>query len=397
VVFGLGGVAFALGNLLLARALSPAQFGAFTLFVALVQIGASIGPLGLDGLVNRRPGGVLLPGRALLTSGVVAAATAILASTLYRMNTALVVALIVSITAGGASQMAAATFQSQRRFGLSLSLSQGHAVALLGVGALAVITRGSEPRFLAALVAASYAISASVGWGILARGRSQGSTEVPSFLEGLSLLGISVAALILMQLERVLAPRLLTLEDLATFAVVAALVGSPFRMLQMGAGYALLPRLSTASSPEERRQLVWREALAVMFMSGSAALLVWFAAPWIADWLLAGKYELGTSLMIATLVSGGVKVVDSFATTPVRALGTDRQLAMLNSVSWGCVGVGVMGGWIGARWGLVGLIYGVTLGWVVRTAIAGALSARLLPGVPVTGAQQPGSPGGIPW
>ena len=397
VVFGLGGVAFALGNLLLARALPPEQFGSFTLFVALVQIGASIGPIGLDGLVNRRPGGIMLRRRALLTSGIVAAVTAIVATTLYRLNAALVVALIISITAGGTSLVAAAIFQRQGRFGLSLSLSQGNTVALLAVGAVAVIARGSETRFLAALVALSYVISASVGWGILAREPSQEPTEVPSFWEGLSLLGINAAALILMQLERVLTPRLLTLEDLATFAVLAALVGSSFRMLQMGTGYALLPRLNTASSPEERQQLVRREAVAVMLIGVTAAVLVWFAAPWIADWLLAGKYDLSTPLMIAALVSGGVKIVDSFATTPVRALGSAHQLAMLNWVSWACVGVGGIGGWIGARWGLVGLIYGVTLGWFARSAIAGTLSAKLLRGESITAAQQSGSPTRIPF
>ncbi len=395
VVFGLGGVGYALGNLLLARALPPAQFGVFTLFLALVQIGASLAPIGLEGQVNRRPGGVVSPGRPLLTSVLVAAATAITASTLYRMDEALIVALVISITAGGTSHVASAIFQSRLRFGLSLSLSQGVAVALLGMGAVAVIAGGAEPQFLAALVAGYYVISAGVGWGILARERPQGPTEAHSFLEGLSLLGITAAALILMQLERLLTPRLLTLEDLATFAVVATLVGSPFRMLQMGAGYTLLPRLSTASTPEERQQLVRREAVAVMLIGGAAALVILFAAPWIAGWLLAGKYELSTALMIAALVSGVVKMADGFATTMVWALGSARQLALLNWVSWTCAGVGITGAWLGARWGLVGLMYGVTLGWICRGAVAGALAAKLLRSAP-TRALQPGPAGLTP-
>jgi O-antigen/teichoic acid export membrane protein len=382
VAFGLGGVGYALGNLLLARALPPAQFGVFTLFVALVQIGASLAPIGLEGQVNRRPGGLVSPGRPLLTSVIVAAATAIVASTLYRMDWAFIVALVISITAGGTSHVASAIFRSRLRFGLALTLSQGLAAALLGMGAAAVIAGGAEPSFLAALVAGYYVISASVGWGILARERPQGRPEVHSFLEGLSLLGITAAALILMQLERLLTPQLLTLEDLATFAVVATLVGSPFRMLQMGAGYTLLPRLSTAPTPEERQQLVRREAVAVMVIGGAAALVILFAAPWVAEWLLAGKYELATALMIAALVSAAVKLVDGFATTMVWALGSARQLAMLNWVSWACAGFGVAGAWLGARWGLIGLMYGVTLGWVARGAVAGALSARLLRSVP---------------
>lgn len=382
--FGLGGVAFALGNLLLARALPPAQFGVFTLFLALVQIGASLAPIGLEGQVNRRPGGAISPGRALLPSSVVAAITALIAWSQYRMDDALVAALLISVTAGGASHVASAVFQSQLRFGLALSLSQGIAVALLGMGTVAVIAGGIDPRWLAVVVAAYYVSSSTVGWGMLARARPRGPRETHSFWEGLSLLGITAAALILMQLERLLTPRLLTLEDLATFAVVATLVGSPFRMLQMGAGYTLLPRLSMASSPVQRRYLVRREAVAVMLISSLAALAMLLAAPWIAQWLLAGKYQLSMTLMLAALASGAMKLADGFATTIVWALASPGQLARLNWVSWICAGVGVAGAWFGARWGLIGLMYGVTLGWVSRGAVAGALAAKLLRSAPIT-------------
>jgi O-antigen/teichoic acid export membrane protein len=279
---------------------------------------------------------------------------------------------------------------------LSLSLSQGLAMALLGMGAVAVIAGGAEPWFLAALVALYYVMSASVGWGILAREVPQGATGEHSFLEGLSLLGITAAGLILMQLERLLAPRLLTLEALATFAVVATLVGSPLRMLQMGAGYTLLPRLAKASTSEERRQLVRREAAVVLLIAGAVVLVILTATPWIARWLLAGKYDLSTALMIAALVSGTVKLADGFATTMDWALGSARQLALLNWVSWTCAGVGVAGAWLRARWRLRGLMYGVTLGWVCRSTVAGALASKLLRGERVTGDLPPGSPVRVP-
>ena len=386
--FGLGGVGYALGNLLLARTLPRAQFGVFTLFLALVQMGVSLAPIGLEGQVNRRPGGLVHPGRPLLTSLIVAAVTAVTASALYAMDWPLVLALIVSITAGGIGRVAAAMFQSQLRFATALSLTQGLAVALLGMGAAAVIAGGAQISVLAALVAGYYVISTGIGWGILSRDTAPGVPGQHSFQEGLSLLGITAAALLLMQLERLLAPRLLTLEDLATFAVATTLVGSPFRMLQMGAGYTLLPRLSTAATPEARRRLVRHEALAVMLIAGVGALIILLAAPWIASWLLAGKYELPAVLMVAALISGTVKLADGFATTIVWALGSAQQLAMLNWVSWTCAVVGILGGWIGARWGLIGLMYGVTLGWLCRGAIAGALAAKLFQSGP-TSALQP--------
>ena len=373
--------------MLLARALPPTQFGVFTLFLALVQIGASLAPIGLEGQVNRRPGGLVSPGRPLLTSLVVATATASFAWALYRMDGALLAALMISITAGGCSFVASAVFQSRLRFGLALSLSQGLAIALLGIGTVAVLAGGVHLHLLAALVAGYYVVSAGLGWGILSHEKQQGLSEAHSFLEGLSLLGITAAALILMQMERLLTPRLLTLEDLATFAVAATLIGSPFRMLQMGAGYTLLPRLSAASTAEERQQLVRREAAAILIIGAAGALVILFAAPWVARWLLAGKYQLPPALIIAALVSAAVKLVDGFATTMVWALASPRQLAMLNWVSWTCAGIGLAGAWLGARWGLIGLMYGVTLGWVCRGAVAGSLATSLLRSAPARALQ----------
>jgi len=381
-------VGYALGNLLLARVLPPAQFGVFTLFLALVQIGVTLAPIGLEGQVNRRQGAMVSAWRPLGTSLIVAAATVVVAAALYTMNIALFAALFISITAGGIGRVVAAYFQSQLRFSLALSLSQGLSLALVAMGAVAMIAGGANSGYLAALVAFYYVISAIVGWGLLTRRKPAGPSQVHSLMEGLSLLGITAAALILMQLERLMTPRLLTIEDLATFAVVATLVGSPFRMLQMGAGYTLLPRLSKASSQLARRQLVRREALAVTSMGTIAALAVWFAAPWIGEWLLAGKYEMSGTLMLAVLVSGAVKIADSFATTLVWALGSARQLAMLNWVSWGSAAIGVAGAWIGAHWGLVGLVYGVSLGLITRGCISGALASRLLYTVPVTASLQ---------
>lgn len=396
VGFGLGGVGFALGNLLLARALPPAEFGVFTLFLALVQMGASLAPIGLQGQVNRHPERAVSPGRLLLTSAIVGVALAAFASAVYGMEPALVAALFVSIIAGGCTLVASAVFQSRLRFAAALGLSQSFALVLLVMGAAAAIAGGAPLWLLGAMVAGQYVLLSIVGWGMLGRRSAQQSRDGHSLWEGLSLLGITAAALLLMQLERLLTPRLLSLEDLARFAVVATIVGSPFRMLQMGAGYTLLPRLRAATSSQARRRLVRHEALAVLLIGGAGGIALLLAAPWIADRLLAGKYELSTALMIAALVSGVAKLGDAFATTMVWALASARQLAMLNWVSWTCAGIGVAAGWLGARWGLLGLMYGVTAAWVFRGAVSGALAARLLDKEPASGALEREPAAGVP-
>jgi uncharacterized membrane protein (DUF441 family) len=70
----------------------------------------------------------------------------------------------------------------------------------------------------------------------------------------------------------------------------------------------------------------------------------------------------------------------------VWALGSARQLGLLNWASWTCAVLGVAGAWIGARWGLIGLMYGVTFGWVCRGAVSAALASKLLRGWPATAA-----------
>jgi len=396
VGFGLGGVGFALGNLLLARALSPAQFGVFTLFLALVQMGASLAPIGLQGQVNRHPTRAVSLGRLLLTSAIVGATIAGVAWALYGMESALLAALFVSITAGGCTLVASSVFQSRLRFAAALGLSQSFAIILLAMGTVAAMTGGAPLWLLGTLVAGQYVLLSIVGWSILGRQRPPTAGEGHSLWEGLSLLGITAAALLLMQLERLLAPRLLTLEDTARFAVVATLVGSPFRMLQMGAGYTLLPRLRAATSPQARWRLIRHEALAVGLIGGAGGVTLLLAAPWIADRLLAGKYVLSSGLMLAALVSGVAKLADAIATTMVWALASARQLALLNWVSWACAGFGVVAGWLGARWGLLGLMYGVTAAWVCRGVVSGALAARLLGTVSTSTALEPGRPAGVP-
>ena len=95
-------------------------------------------------------------------------------------------------------------------------------------------------------------------------------------------------------------------------------------------------------------------------------------------------------------MSGVAKLADAIATTMVWALASPRQLAMLNWVSWACAGIGVALGWLGARWGLLGLMYGVTAAWVCRGAVSGGLAATLLGKESTAGALGPESAAGVP-
>jgi len=181
-----------------------------------------------------------------------------------------------------------------------------------------------------------------------------------------------------MQTERLILPSVLSLADVATFGVASTLVGSPFRMLQTGVGYTMVPRLRATTSAGERRRLVAAEGRVAAVAVVAAAILAWLASSLIVRWFLAGKYQLEPALVAATLFGGILRVISAFATSIVTALGSTRRLGLLGVIAWLSVAIGVAGGIIGARWGLSGLVFGVAAGWLFRCAVVSALALPFL-------------------
>ena len=147
--------------------------------------------------------------------------------------------------------------------------------------------------------------------------------------------GLSAAGLLLIQLERLLIPHLLPLHDLATYGVLAAIVGSLFRVLQMGVGYSLLPRLRAAPGVLERRRLIAREARLVFAIVALGSAVIWIATPLVERWFLDGKYHLSAALVLAALVTGVAKIMNGFAQSTVSALADARELSVLSHAGMG--------------------------------------------------------------
>ena len=180
----------------------------------------------------------------------------------------------------------------------------------------------------------------------------------------------------LQQLDRLVIPRLLSFEALATFSVLAVLVIAPFHVLQLAVEHTLLPRLRHAERPAERRRLLRTEALALFGIGLPAGLLAVGIVPWLADLLLGGKYELGRGLVLAAVVAGLLRVASGLARTTAAALGTTSELARLNAQAWFAVLVGAAGAVLGSRFGLTGTIYGTSLGWATLVMVAMRVGAR---------------------
>jgi O-antigen/teichoic acid export membrane protein len=371
VVYGTSGLGFAGANLVLARFLPTAEYAVFTLVIALANLGYSLAPAGVDGIVNRRhlDAGPRLLRRTLGASLLVGVAFVIAARLGYDISPAMVLILFVSTVAGGAMAVAGAQFQSERRYGISLALTQSPNLALL-VAALAVVASHDRRAWLPLSISMlGFVLAALYGWWVLFRERATKPIRGSWFPwgEALSFAGLNGAALFLIQLERLVIPHVLTLRDLATYGVLAPIAGSLFRVLQMGVGYTLVPRLRAPGTVLERRALIAHEAklVAVLVVLGSVTL--WLVTPLIERWVLEGKYHLTGPLLLAALVSGVAKIMDAFTKSTVTALATPAELSLVNLFGWASVALAVPAAVFGARWGLAGVIYGAGFGWLLRS------------------------------
>jgi O-antigen/teichoic acid export membrane protein len=391
VVYGAAGAGFAGANLILARVLPPVEYGIFTLVTALANLAFSLAPIGLDGIVLRRHmvAGPRLLTRVLLVTTLAGLAFAVVGALAYDLTPSLLLMLVVSTIAGGAMVVASAQFQSDQRFGLSLALIQSPNVVLLIAALVVVAVHGSDAWLPLLIATVGFILAGLYGWWVLFREQEGKPRETRPIHwgEAFAYAGLQASGLLLIQLDRLVIPNVLPLQDLATFGVLAAIAGSLFRVLQMGVGYTLLPRLRAAVDIPARRQLIAHEARLVgtIVLLGSAA--IWVVTPLIERWFLAGKYHLAGSLVLASIVAGIAKILNSFSKATVSALGDARELTLVNLAGWASVVVAVLAAVFGARWGLVGVIYGVGLGWLLRALAAFYLTMRHLQlpaAVPVT-------------
>jgi len=382
VVYAASGFGFAGANLILARILSTDEYALFTLVIALVNLGYSLAPAGVDGVVNRRhlEAGPQLLRRVAAASSAVGLAMGLIGLLAYDLSPAMAAMLFVSSAVGGVMMVAAAKFQSEHRFGVSLALLQSpNIVLLLAAGAAFVV---HLPRAWLPVLISTIGFIAAAWWSwavLLAErhGKPHRESDI-KWGEAFALAGLAASGLLLVQLERLVLPHLLPLSDLALYGVLGAIAGSLFRVLQMGVGFSLLPRLRAAASVIERRRLIAHEAKLVGAIACLGSAGIFLVTPWIERSILHGKYHLPASLVLAAVFSGVAKISNAFTKGVATALVDPRELSIVNVAGWVSVGIALVGAFAGARWGLAGVIYGVGLGWFLRAVISFGVVVRHL-------------------
>lgn len=379
---GASGAGFAGANLILARRLPETEYALFTLFLALVNLGYALAPAGIDTFVVRRP--VEFGPRFLRKVTVVTTAVGVLFGAIgylgYDLSVTVSLLLALATAAGGIMAVAASRFQGELRFGLSLSIAQSPNLVLIAAALLALAVGSQRANLAIAVSTAGFVVAAWLGWWILLRERHakpERTCEI-NWGEAVAFAGVNASGLLLVQLDRLLIPHVRPVEDLATFGVLAAIVGSLFRVLQQGVGYSLLPRLRAATGVAEQRRLLAHEARLVGVIALLGSAFIWVITPPVERYLLAGKYHLAPALIVAGIVAGVTKILNAFSKASVSALANQRELAMVNYFGWASALLAVVAGLAAGTWGLPGVIYGVALGWLLRSMAAFYVTFRHL-------------------
>jgi O-antigen/teichoic acid export membrane protein len=381
-IYGASGLGFAGANLILARVLSTEEYALFTLVIALMNLSFALAPIGVDGIVQRRhlEAGPKLLKRTLAAAVLTALISVFVGGFVYHLAPSLLLLVFAATVGGGAMAVAGCTFQSEQRFGISLALTQSPNLALILAAVAVMLTGLRDARLPLVIASLGFVLAGAIGWWVLFRERAAKPYRETWFPwgEALSFAGLNAAGLLLVQLDRLIIPHVLSLHDLATFGVLAAIAGSLFRVLSMGVGYSLVPRLRAAGTVMERRRLIWHEAKLVSVITVAGSVAIWFLTPLIERGFLAGKYHLTGSLLLATLFSGVAKIMNSFTKATVTALARASEVSIVNLLGWVSVAVAFAAAIFGARWGLAGVIYGVGLGWLMRALTALYLTLRHL-------------------
>ncbi len=378
VWIGLGGFAFMLGNLALAAVLEPADFGRLALFEALTGIGVYLSPAGLDSLVVRRElrvGSSSLR-RATGTSVLVALVVGGIAVALFGFDLPAVALLGGAVLAAATARMCAASEQAAVRLDRSQLLTQLPSVCF-GFGAVLLALLGTSSwQSGAGVLVAGFALSALVGLGLLRRGwrpKAPAGLDRFAWRRALSFVGIMASVLVLHHVERLVIPRFLGLEALATFAVVATVVGSPYRILHSGVGYSLMPRIRAERSVRARRRLVRSELALIGPLGLAGGLVLLTAARPLIHALYGDKYEVSLAVVAAIIAVGVVRLFYAVASAVVRALADTRQLRQFNLLAWIGTALAAGAAVMFSGFGLVGVIAGAAVGWLVRLAAAVSL------------------------
>ena len=378
-IFGISGLAFAAANIILASVQTVADYAVFTLSIAVITLFASLGQFGADGVVNRhelKPDARMFM-RVFGTSAVAATVAGLVTARYYDIRSSLAVLLGIAIVSQSTIYFVAAYFRSRHDFRPALLTFNSSNYIILAVAVAASIFGWQDALVPVAVV--TCLLFGTAIWSVMnvrSRYVAVSSAYAYHWREAIAYVSIAGSGAVLLQLERLVTPKFLTLVDLATLGVLLAIVGPPFRLLHMTLGYVLLPKLRKARTAAERNSLIVREIVVALCLLVPSWIVTWYLVPILEALFFDQKYQLTGELVVSVIVAGTIKVFSGIGKASLDAVASTRHLEVMAVVVWVGVAVSVAGAYFGARYGLAGIVYAVSLGWIVRLAGAVVLVSR---------------------
>ncbi|MBS0614178.1 MAG: hypothetical protein JSS24_13470, partial [Proteobacteria bacterium] len=170
LALGGSGLALAVGNLLLARFLPPAEFALFSLTFSLIMVGISIGPVGADVILTRHRfvPDARLHRQILLTSTLTSLAIVVFSHLMYPIRWGLLCCLLVSIVAGAVKTIPVAYYRSQQKFGTALTLTVSTNLSVMTAAVIAWFAHAQSALWPAIAMALTLLVSGAIGWRSIA-------------------------------------------------------------------------------------------------------------------------------------------------------------------------------------------------------------------------------------
>jgi O-antigen/teichoic acid export membrane protein len=382
-VMGLGGVGFSLGSLVLARVLPTHEYGLVALVLGIVAVGGLTAPLGFDQVAARR--GIRLDGpwrrATLIACATMASGTAGVAAWAYHLSLSVAVSVGLITLALGVAQSAGGHFQGRQALRTAVWVVQLLNGALTLAALLALVLGLTTASAVCGLLAAIGMLIAAAVWRLLRRREGVGDPQPSAWAlrwEAMPLLAVQTGNSVFLQLERLFIGPIVGLHGLALYGVVAAFVSSPFRLLQSAVQFTLIPTLRLEGDARARRARLAREAGLVFAVVTAGSAAIWVLAPPLARRMVGSRYALSHALIAATLVSGLLKLLSGFVTAVVVSCAEERRLRRLSAVCWGSIGISIAAAFAAGPWGLIGVLYGIASGWLVRCLLVAWLALPYL-------------------
>jgi O-antigen/teichoic acid export membrane protein len=379
----LSGAAFAIGNLLLARALPTDDYGRFSLGLALFIVFSHMAPFGINQLMLRRqidPSPRLLA-RLLAQGALTAMLAGFGAHIAYGVCLTDVLLIGLAITSGHLLWVTSAGLQKQNRRLAALGSLTAPDWILLAIGVGTLMAPPATATAPLAFYCVAVALVGPLAWSAFAaahRVLAQPSEPIMTFRVLAPLGVIATGGVLVGQIERLVIPSVLDLEALAMFSVLTSVAIFPFRLVTLGAGFALTPRLVAARDGAAKQQVVKHELQVIGLALTGITIVVCALAPFVARWTTAGRYDPDLLLVLAACLIGAAKVAEVLPRAILTACGSERDLVHLSGCVWAGIVASVLGALLGAWAGLPGVLVGMAAGNLAGATPAMVVAYRAL-------------------